>query len=207
MFLVLAGAGFACGRGSSSSSRAAPGRRTSSADGPMRRASSRSSGRCRRTCAKPPDWRSAGPSLACCGRTTIRATRRRSTRSTQKGTLLAKVAVLDRGGDRLGRHRRRSLPRRRRHDSLPLHRRHRQQRSRARRPHHLHRRRAFDQRRGPGQPLTVKARRSASAIPTGPKIPRRIAVLPNGDVTIVTKGRTPTISFFGFSKADIAKAL
>ena len=59
----------------------------------------------------------------------------------------------------------------------------------------------------PARPLTVKAR--VVPLPLSrprPKIPRRIAVLPNGDVTIVTKGRTPTIAFFGFSKADIVKA-
>ena len=32
-------------------------------------------------------------------------------------------------------------------------------------------------------------------------------ILPNGDVTVVTKGRTPTISFFGFSATDVAKAV
>jgi hypothetical protein len=34
-----------------------------------------------------------------------------------------------------------------------------------------------------------------------------LAVLPSGDVTVVTKGRTPKIGFFGFLRGDIVKAL
>ena len=40
-----------------------------------------------------------------------------------------------------------------------------------------------------------------------PEDTEAIAVLPNGDVTIVTKGRTSTISFFGLTRADIARAV
>jgi hypothetical protein len=49
--------------------------------------------------------------------------------------------------------------------------------------------------------------RFAIRYPGPPEDAEAIAIAPDGDVTIVTKGRTPTISFFGFSKADIAKAL
>jgi hypothetical protein len=59
----------------------------------------------------------------------------------------------------------------------------------------------------PGRPLTVKARAFRFRYPDGPEDTEAIAVLPNGDVTIVSKGRTPSISFFGFARADIAKAL
>jgi hypothetical protein len=34
-----------------------------------------------------------------------------------------------------------------------------------------------------------------------------LAVLPNGDVVIVTKGRTPTIAFYGFARADVSRAV
>ena len=57
------------------------------------------------------------------------------------------------------------------------------------------------------QPLSVKARSFRFRYPDGPEDTEAIALLPNGDVTIVSKGRTPTIAFFGFSKADIVKAL
>jgi hypothetical protein len=59
----------------------------------------------------------------------------------------------------------------------------------------------------PGRPLTVKARAFRFRYPDGPEDTEAIAVLPNGDVTIVSKGRTPSIAFFGFARADIAKAL
>ena len=59
----------------------------------------------------------------------------------------------------------------------------------------------------PGRPLTVKARAFRFRYPDGPEDTEAIAVLPNGDVTIVSKGRTPSIAFFGFAKADIVKAL
>jgi hypothetical protein len=59
----------------------------------------------------------------------------------------------------------------------------------------------------PARPLSVNARTIRFRYPTEPEDTEAIAVLPNGDITIVTKGRTPTISFFGFSKADIVRAL
>jgi hypothetical protein len=59
----------------------------------------------------------------------------------------------------------------------------------------------------PARPLSVKARTVRFRYPVEPEDTEALAVLPNGDITIVTKGRTPTISFFGFSKADVAKAL
>ena len=59
----------------------------------------------------------------------------------------------------------------------------------------------------PGRPLTVKARAFRFRYPDGPEDTEALAVLPNGDVTIVSKGRTPAIAFFGFAKGDIAKAL
>jgi len=60
---------------------------------------------------------------------------------------------------------------------------------------------------GSEQPLTVKARAFRFRYPDGPEDTEALAVLPNGDVTIVSKGRTPSIAFFGFAKADIVKAL
>jgi hypothetical protein len=59
----------------------------------------------------------------------------------------------------------------------------------------------------PGQSLSVKARSFRFRYPGGPEDTEAIALLPNGDVTIVSKGRTPTIAFFGFTRADIVKAL
>jgi hypothetical protein len=53
----------------------------------------------------------------------------------------------------------------------------------------------------------INARRFQFRYPTQPEDAEAIAVLPDGDVTIITKGRTPTISFFGVSKAEIAKGL
>jgi hypothetical protein len=57
------------------------------------------------------------------------------------------------------------------------------------------------------QPMSVKARSFRFRYPGEPEDTEAIGVLPNGDVTIVSKGRTPTISFFGFTKAEIVKAL
>jgi hypothetical protein len=59
----------------------------------------------------------------------------------------------------------------------------------------------------PARPISVKARSLRFRYPTGPEDTEAIAVLPNGDVIVVTKGRTPTLGFFGFTKADIVKAL
>ena len=59
----------------------------------------------------------------------------------------------------------------------------------------------------PTRPLPVKARSFRYRYPDQPEDAEAIAVLPNGDVTIVTKGRTPTISFFGLPRADVARAV
>jgi hypothetical protein len=59
----------------------------------------------------------------------------------------------------------------------------------------------------PSRPLVVNARSFRYRYPGPPEDAEALAVLPDGNLTIVTKGRTPTIAFFGFSKADIAKAL
>lgn len=59
----------------------------------------------------------------------------------------------------------------------------------------------------PARPIAVNARSFRFRYPTQPEDAEALAVLPDGDVTIVTKGRTPTISFFGLSKADVAKGL
>jgi hypothetical protein len=59
----------------------------------------------------------------------------------------------------------------------------------------------------PSRPLLVNARTFRYRYPNQPEDAEALAVLPNGDVTIVTKGRTPMISFFGFSKADVARAV
>jgi hypothetical protein len=57
------------------------------------------------------------------------------------------------------------------------------------------------------RPLAVTARAFGFRYPREPEDAEALVVLPNGDLTVVTKGRTPTISFFGLSKADIAKAV
>jgi hypothetical protein len=57
------------------------------------------------------------------------------------------------------------------------------------------------------RPIGINARRFQFRYPSQPEDAEAIAVMPDGDVTLVTKGRTPTISFFGMSKADIAKGL
>jgi hypothetical protein len=57
------------------------------------------------------------------------------------------------------------------------------------------------------RPLSVNARSFRFRYPGGPEDTEAIVALPNGDVTIVSKGRTPSISFFGFAKADIVRAL
>jgi hypothetical protein len=59
----------------------------------------------------------------------------------------------------------------------------------------------------PALPIPVKARTLRFRYPTEPEDAEAIAVLPNGDLTVVTKGRTPAISFFGFSRGDIVRAL
>jgi hypothetical protein len=57
------------------------------------------------------------------------------------------------------------------------------------------------------RPRAVSARAFGVRYPNEPEDAEALAVLPNGDLTVVTKGRTSTISFFGLSKADIAKAV
>jgi hypothetical protein len=59
----------------------------------------------------------------------------------------------------------------------------------------------------PGRPIPVNARAFGFRYPHGPEDAEALAVLPNGDLIIVTKGRTPTISFFGLAKADVAEAV
>ena len=59
----------------------------------------------------------------------------------------------------------------------------------------------------PARPLSVEPQSFRFRYPNLHEDTEAIAVLPNGDVTIVTKGRTPTIAFFGFSKADVARAV
>jgi hypothetical protein len=58
-----------------------------------------------------------------------------------------------------------------------------------------------------GRTLVVNARSFRFRYPKEPEDTEAIAVLPNGDVTLVTKGRTSSISFFGFAKADVVRAL
>jgi hypothetical protein len=57
------------------------------------------------------------------------------------------------------------------------------------------------------RPMSVSAQSFRFRYPRLHEDTEAIAVLPTGDVTVVTKGRTPTISFFGFSKADVARAV
>jgi hypothetical protein len=59
----------------------------------------------------------------------------------------------------------------------------------------------------PAQVLSVTASSFRFRYPGTPEDTEALAVLPNGDVTIVTKGRTPRIDFFGFTRADIVKAV
>ena len=55
--------------------------------------------------------------------------------------------------------------------------------------------------------VTVAARSFRYRYPDGPDDAEALAVLPDGDVTIVTKGRTGTIGFFRLSRAAVARAL
>jgi hypothetical protein len=59
----------------------------------------------------------------------------------------------------------------------------------------------------PSRPISVDPQSFRFRYPNLHEDTEAIAVLPNGDVTVVTKGRTPTIAFFGFSKADVARAM
>jgi hypothetical protein len=57
------------------------------------------------------------------------------------------------------------------------------------------------------KPPTVAARSFRYRYPDAPDDSEAFAVLPNGDVTIVSKGRTGTIDFFGLSGVSVARAL
>jgi DNA-binding beta-propeller fold protein YncE len=57
------------------------------------------------------------------------------------------------------------------------------------------------------KPPPVNARSFRYRYPNGPDDSEAIAVLPDGDVTIVTKGRKGTIEFFRLSGADVARAI
>jgi hypothetical protein len=59
----------------------------------------------------------------------------------------------------------------------------------------------------PTRPLVTKPQSFRFRYPNAPEDAEAIAVLPNGDVTIVTKGRTAIIGFFGMSAADVARAV
>jgi hypothetical protein len=59
----------------------------------------------------------------------------------------------------------------------------------------------------PTQPTSVTAHSFRYRYPKLPEDTEALAVLPNGDITVVTKGRTPTISFFGLMKADVDRAV
>lgn len=54
---------------------------------------------------------------------------------------------------------------------------------------------------------TVAARSFNFRYPRGPTDAEAIAVRPNGDLTIVSKGRSGTIDFFGVPAADVVRAL
>jgi hypothetical protein len=60
---------------------------------------------------------------------------------------------------------------------------------------------------GSDAPSTVAARSFNYRYPRGPADAEALAVRPNGDVTIVSKGRSGTIDFFSISAADVARAL
>jgi hypothetical protein len=57
------------------------------------------------------------------------------------------------------------------------------------------------------QPITVAAHSFRYRYPKLQEDTEAIAVLPSGDVTMVTKGRTPVISFFGLMKTDVDRAV
>lgn len=56
-------------------------------------------------------------------------------------------------------------------------------------------------------PLTAASQSFRYRYPREPEDSEAFAVLPNGDVTVVTKGLTGTIDFFGFSAVEVARAL
>jgi hypothetical protein len=57
------------------------------------------------------------------------------------------------------------------------------------------------------EPLVARARSLRFRYPGATEDAEALVVLPNGDVTLVPKGRTPVISFFGIPGEDVAKAL
>ena len=57
------------------------------------------------------------------------------------------------------------------------------------------------------QPMSVAARSFRYRYPKLNEDTEALAVLPSGDITVVTKGRTPTISFFGLTKADVDRGV
>jgi len=57
------------------------------------------------------------------------------------------------------------------------------------------------------QPPPAPARTFHYRYPDKPTDAEALAVLPNGDLTIVSKGRNGTIDFFGISAATVAKAI
>ena len=59
----------------------------------------------------------------------------------------------------------------------------------------------------PTQPMSAMAHSFRYRYPKLHEDTEALAVLPTGDVTVVPKGRTPTISFFGFTKADVDRAV
>ena len=58
-----------------------------------------------------------------------------------------------------------------------------------------------------GMPLTTAARSFRYRYPDAPHDSEALAVNPGGDVTIVSKGRSGTIDFFGISAMSVARAL
>lgn len=61
--------------------------------------------------------------------------------------------------------------------------------------------------RAGGSPQVVETRSFRYRYPDGPDDAEALAVLPDGDMTIVTKGRSGTIGFFRLSRAAIARAI
>jgi hypothetical protein len=59
----------------------------------------------------------------------------------------------------------------------------------------------------PAQPLVARARSFQFRYPGQPEDTEALAVLPNRDVTLVSKGRTPAISFFSIPAAEVARGL
>jgi hypothetical protein len=55
--------------------------------------------------------------------------------------------------------------------------------------------------------MVVNARSLRFRYPEGPEDSEALAVLPNGDVTIVSKGRSGTISLYGLTASSVARAL